>query len=147
MDYREVTVIIPFLNAEKTIEECVSSLLNQTYPSEKTKLLFVDNGSTDQSVKKLKKLLSHKKNVRIVYCSKPGSYSARNFGLRQTNSEIIAFTDSDCLVHPKWIETLVKNYHSTKIGGVGGKLLPLAKKGKPDFYATYHWLAGVYNKV
>ena len=57
MDYREVTVIIPFLNAEKTIEECVSSLLNQTYPSEKTKLLFVDNGSTDQSVKKLKKLL------------------------------------------------------------------------------------------
>ncbi|MFQ6126667.1 MAG: glycosyltransferase [Candidatus Heimdallarchaeota archaeon] len=146
MDFQNVTVIIPYLNAEATIEQCATSLLKQTYLVEKTVLLFVDNGSTDQSTKKLSKLIAKENRAQIIYCSKPGSYSARNTGLKQADSEIIAFTDSDCIAHPRWLETLVSNYSSKKIGGVGGKLIPLWEKSKPDFYATYHWLVGVYEQ-
>lgn len=146
MDFQKISVIIPYLNAEATIEQCVASLLNQTYPAEKTVLLFVDNGSTDQSTKKLSKLIAKENRARIIYCSRQGSYSARNSGLKQADSEIIAFTDSDCIAHPRWLETLVRNYSSKKIGGVGGKLIPLWVKDKPDFYATYHWLVGVYEQ-
>jgi len=49
----------------------------------------------DQSAKKLTKLLDKETQARIIQCSKLGSYSARNLGLRQGDSEIVAFTDSN----------------------------------------------------
>ena len=89
-----VSVIVPVLNSEKTIERCITSLLDQDYPMDKYEIIFVDNGSTDHT---LKILNNFNKNIKILKEPIESSYRARNKGIMNTKGDIIAFTDSDCV--------------------------------------------------
>ena len=59
---RKVSIIIPIYNAENTIEKCISSILKQTYKDHE--LLLIDDGSTDNSLKVIKK---YSKSWRCIY--------------------------------------------------------------------------------
>ena len=102
-----VSVIVPVYNDEKRIENCIKSLLTQTYPSENYEIIIVDNGSTDGTLKKINRFpvkIFHENNFQ-------GSYAARNKGLTYAKGKIIAFTDSDCTPVAEWITEGVKAIH------------------------------------
>jgi len=120
-EYPFISVIVPVLNRENDIGRCINSLLALDYPS--FEIIVVDNGSTD----KTRDIIS-RYPVKMVVEQKRGAYAARNTGIRLAEGEIIAFTDSDCVVDKDWLKNLVKNYSDEKVGGVGGHLLPY----KPD---------------
>jgi len=101
-----ISVIVPALNAEKAIKECILSLLNQNYPKNKYEIIFVDNNSTDNTYNILKKF---RKRIKILKELEEGSYRARNKGLRSARGSIIAFTDSDCIVDRSGFSMLVKH--------------------------------------
>ena len=86
-----VSVIVPAYNAEKTIEKCLDSLLNQTLKS--IEIIVINDCSKDNTLKILKKykskikLLDNKKNL--------GPAGSRNRGLDAATGDYIGFVDSD----------------------------------------------------
>ena len=87
-----ISVIIPTFNSEKYIQQCISSVLNQTY--ENYEIIVVDNNSTDSTVSIIKSFNSDK--IKIIYVFNNGNISiSRNLGIKNSIGSWIAFLDSD----------------------------------------------------
>lgn len=102
MDSIKISIIVPMYNAEKTIETCVKSLVEQTYKN--IEIIVVDDGSTDNSLKKIK---AFSDKVKIIKKENGGVSSARNYGINNASGEYIAFCDSDDTYELNAIENLV----------------------------------------
>jgi glycosyltransferase involved in cell wall biosynthesis len=114
----EVSVILPCYNDEKYIEDCISSILNQSYSS--FELFVVNDGSTDKSLE----LINSIKDKRIIIISNPnnnGAGYARNLALSKAQGEYLFFTDSDCIVDKEWIQNGLKEIKKSNCLGLEGK--------------------------
>jgi len=119
-NFTNVTIIVPVYNAEKTIEDCIKSILSLDYPKEKLELIFVDNKSTDNSNDILNK---YKSDIKIFFEKKRGPAAARNKGLQNVSGNIVAFTDSDCTVDKDWLKKIIFPLEDERVGISGGKIL------------------------
>ncbi|MCI6191164.1 MAG: glycosyltransferase [Clostridium sp.] len=100
-----VSIIIPVYNVEEYIEECLKSILNQTYKD--IELLIVDDGSTDNSIKIIKRYESKFEKIKIFTQKNKGASEARNLALKYAIGEFILFIDSDDFLEPTMIEKMV----------------------------------------
>jgi cellulose synthase/poly-beta-1,6-N-acetylglucosamine synthase-like glycosyltransferase len=123
-----VTVIVPVRNGEPTIEPLLESLQKLDYDRKKVEVLVVDGNSTDKTRDIVKKY-----PVKLVVEKKKGLNTARNTGIRNSNGEIIAFTDCDCVVPSNWITKIVENFKDPQVSCVGGS----AKGLNGDFISQY----------
>ncbi|MFO1095509.1 MAG: glycosyltransferase family 2 protein [Planctomycetaceae bacterium] len=107
-----MTVVIPALNEERVIAECLHALAAQTYPADRTEVVVVDNGSTDRTAQ-----IAQELGAKVLHVAKRSAYVARNAAIAATSGEFLAFTDADCLADPRWIEELiaVESAHGTGI--------------------------------
>lgn len=101
-----VSIIIPVYNVEEYIEECLNSVVNQTY--KKLQIIVIDDGSTDNSGDVCKKFEALDSRLEIIYQENMGVSAARNKGLSFAKGEFITFIDSDDYVEDDYIETLLK---------------------------------------
>ena len=100
------TVIIPTYNRREWIEECLDSVLGQTYPN--VEVIVVDDRSTDDTVEYLRGAEKFR-NVKLHVQEKNGGASiARNTGIEMANGELIVFIDSDDMLQPTHIETAAR---------------------------------------
>ena len=98
-----VSIITPSYNAEKYIEECVLSVLNQTYQN--WELLIVDDFSIDNSREIIVKLSESDSRIKIIFLeSNVGAAAARNIAIAKAKGKYIAFLDSDDLWNEKKLE-------------------------------------------
>lgn len=95
-----VSVIVPVYDDPEGLVLCLEALENQTYPKDRYEVIVVDNGSKES----IEPVVSGFTCATAAREDRPGSYSARNKGLRLARGEIIAFTDADCIPAPTWIE-------------------------------------------
>ncbi len=123
-----VTVIVPVRNGEQTIQPLLESLQKLDYDRNKVEVIVVDGNSTDKTREIVKKY-----PVKLVVEKKKGLNLARNVGIKCSNGEIIAFTDSDCVVPPNWITKIVENFKDPNVSCVGGS----AKARDDDFVSQY----------
>jgi glycosyltransferase involved in cell wall biosynthesis len=102
-----VTVLIDTYNYGCFIEEAIESVLSQDFPPERMEVLVVDDGSTDDTVERVKKYGS-----RIHYFCKPngGQASAFNFGLQRARGEVVAFLDADDYWLPGKLRRIVEEF-------------------------------------
>ncbi len=116
------SVIVPFLNEEAHIEQCIKALLEQDFDKNEYELIFVDNGSADRS----KDIVRRFPHVILLQESKKSSYAARNRGLKVAQGEIIAFTDADCAVSRNWLTQVYEGMRKTKAAiALGKRCFPL----------------------
>ena len=101
----KVSVIIPVYNAEKYLEQCVGSVMNQTLKD--IEIICVDDGSPDNSLEVLKKLQSQDDRVKIISQPNGGAGAARNNGLRNATGEYLSFLDADDFFEPDMLEEAV----------------------------------------
>ena len=99
-----ISVIIPAYNAEKYIDRCIESLVNQTIND--YELLIINDGSTDSTLDICNKLSSKYRNIRVLNQKSKGASEARNYGMVNAIGDFIAFVDSDDFVEPNYLETL-----------------------------------------
>ncbi len=100
-----VTVVVPFYNGASTIRACAESIAALDYPNDRLEILFVDNGSTDDSASIVRRFPS----IRVIEeKARRGSYAARNAAIRAASGEIFAFTDADCIVDRDWVKNGVR---------------------------------------
>lgn len=89
---KKVSVIVPMHNSEKYIEECIKSILNQTYKN--IEIIVIDDNSTDKSMEILKSFSDTR--LKILQSSQNlGAANARNKGIDEAKGEYICFIDSD----------------------------------------------------
>jgi glycosyltransferase involved in cell wall biosynthesis len=125
------SVIVPVRNGERTIGDCVASLVNLDYPADRREILVVDNGSTDRTAQIVK---GH--SVRYLREEQRGASRARNRGIAESRGDIIAFTDADCVVTRGWLAELVSAFEDSDVGGVAGEILAFPPRTPAERYAA-----------
>ena len=105
----KVSVIIPVYNVEKSLRQCLESLLGQTL--EDIELLCINDGSTDGSLEILEEYASKDERVKIFDKENEGQGVGRNIGIKNATGEFIAFVDPDDWVEPEMYE---KMYNQAK---------------------------------
>lgn len=99
-----ISVIVPVYNSEEYLEECVESVLKQTYTC--WELILIDDGSEDCSLEICKSLCDRDKRIRLLRQEHKGVSAARNAGMKAAEGKYLFFLDSDDVVHPQLLETL-----------------------------------------
>jgi len=99
----KVSVIIPAYNSGKHICEAIDSVLNQTFKD--FELIVVDDGSTDDTKKKIIKYID---KIVYVYQENAGASAARNLGIVKSSGGYIAFLDSDDIWLPRKLEQSIE---------------------------------------
>ena len=114
-----VSVIIPIYNAEKYIEECIQSIVNQTYND--LEILCIFDGSTDESYKICEKISKKDSRVKLIIKENGGVSSTRNLGIEVSCGEFLIFVDADDYIEKNCIEKMVKllEEHNSDIVQVG----------------------------
>lgn len=100
----EISIIVPVYNVEKYLENCIESILNQTFKD--FELILVDDGSTDNSGKICDIYEKKDSRIKVIHKNNEGLSSARNTGLDIACGKYVGFVDSDDSIHPKMYEVL-----------------------------------------
>jgi GT2 family glycosyltransferase len=126
-----VSVIVPVRNGERTLGNCLTSLLATEYPPERREIVVVDNASTDRS-----REIARTFPVQCVPEPRRGASHARNRGIEASSGEILAFTDSDCTVSTGWLRELVAGFDGEGFAAVAGEVVALPPRTPAERYAA-----------
>ena len=99
-----ISIIVPVYNAAVFLEQCISSILQQTMQD--IEVIAVNDGSTDNSGAILEQMALTDQRLKIFHNSNKGVSASRNFGLQQATGSYIAFTDADDWMEPTMLEEL-----------------------------------------
>jgi glucose-1-phosphate cytidylyltransferase len=100
-----ISIVIPVLNSEKTLDRCLKSIKSQDYPQENIETLIIDGGSTDRT-----KEISEKYNCKFVEKGyKDGHEARKGVGLHASTGELVCYIDSDNILPNKaWLSQMAK---------------------------------------
>ena len=114
-----LSIIIPARNEEQNIEVCLQSILQNNYPAHFLEIIVVDDHSTDATAAIVKKFISN--NVKLISLSdhvstKINSYKKKaiEVAVEQATGTLIITSDADCIVPPKWLQTIAAFYEEKK---------------------------------
>lgn len=88
-----ISVIVPAYNAEKSIERCVRSVLNQDFKD--FELFVVNDGSMDGTIEIVHRLMEEDSRITLINQDNGGEMAARAAGIRESRGEWIYFVDAD----------------------------------------------------
>lgn len=100
-----VSVIIPIYNVENYLDECIKSVLNQTYHN--LEIILIDDGSTDSSKNICEKYQKVDNRIQLVSKKNEGQASARNLGIDMASGNYIYFLDSDDYIKESTIKEVI----------------------------------------
>ena len=107
-----ISIIVPVYNTEKYIEQCIHSLVNQTYQD--IEIIVVNDGSSDNSENIIKTLQNTDNRIHLITQENQGLSGARNTGLSASHGQYIMFVDSDDWLDKnacyKLLQVAEKNY-------------------------------------
>lgn len=101
-----ISIIVPIYKVEKYLDECVASLVNQTYRD--LEIILVDDGSPDRCPQMCDEWAKKDNRIKVVHKKNGGLSSARNAGLKVASGEYIGFVDSDDYVDTAMYQDLMR---------------------------------------
>lgn len=107
---KKISVIVPVYNIEKYLNDCIDSLINQTYKN--IEILLIDDGSKDNSGNICDEYAQKDSRIKVIHQENGGLSKARNTGLDNASGEYIMFCDSDDLFTPIACEVLLNEIES-----------------------------------
>ncbi len=117
-----VSVIVPAYNEEKTLRDCLETILASDYPD--LEVIVVNDGSTDGTEQAIRPLIDDGR-IRYVAQANAGKAAALNRGLVSASGEVILFTDADSIFLPRTVSLMVRWFAAPGIDAVCGNDAPL----------------------
>ncbi|HXN53033.1 MAG TPA: glycosyltransferase [Candidatus Acidoferrum sp.] len=113
------SIIIPALNEEHVIGQCLNSIARLEFPRQKFEIIVVDNGSSDRT-REIAESYHEAVNITVLLHPKINISSLRNAGAAASNGEYLIFLDADMVVHEHWLQRAAKLFVSSKAEIIGG---------------------------
>ena len=109
---KKLSIIVPVFNVVKYLEECIESLIRQSYSN--CEIIVVDDGSSDGSSELCDKLKIRDERIIVIHQRNGGLSAARNSGLRESEGQYISFIDSDDYVDLDMFTSLITELERTE---------------------------------
>jgi len=133
-----VSVVIPTLNSENTLDSCLKSIRDQNYPREKIEVIIADGGSSDRTLEIAK---SHG-TESIVHNRLITGEAGKATGLRKARKEIVAFIDSDNILPSRdWLRRMIEPFKETDI--IASEPIRYTYRREDKFITRYSALIGM----
>ena len=113
MNKEKITIVVPIYNAEKYLERCIKSILDQTY--ENLEIILVNDGSTDKSLEICEKFKAEDNRIIIINKENGGVSSARNKGIDAATGKFIIFIDADDYIEKEMFEVLEEDLFKNNV--------------------------------
>lgn len=110
----KISVIVPVYNTAIYLDRLFASLLDQT--ERDFEMVFVDDGSQDESLEKLREFESADERVTVLAQSNQGAAVARNRGIEASTGELLAFIDSDDFLDKEFLERMSAPFEDEAVG-------------------------------
>lgn len=125
----KISVIIPTFHRRENLIGCLTALYNQTIEIDNFEVIVVNNSSEIIHLDPF----SSQANFCLLNELKPGSYAARNTGIRNAKYSIIAFLDDDCIPAMNWVETIIWNFETNQmVERLAGKIELIKNINNPN---------------
>lgn len=121
-----VSVVIPVYNAEQYLDQCLISVVSQTFRD--IDIVLIDDGSSDSSPQICDKWVKKDSRICVVHQKNGGVTAARKVGVQKACGEWICFVDADDEIPSDAIENLIKVAHNVDV-----------VVGQIEFYGPYNW--------
>lgn len=120
-----ISIIVPVYNTEKYLDQCIQSVLAQTYTN--WELLLIDDGSTDSSGAICDKYAAEDSRIRVFHKINEGISTTRNYGISHILGEYVIHVDSDDWIEPEMLQDMHRAIRDSKADMV-----------ICDYYEEYH---------
>ncbi|WP_233119498.1 glycosyltransferase family 2 protein [Thermosipho affectus] len=146
MKLMKISVVIPVLNEETTLENTLKSIKNQTYKN--FEIIVVDNGSTDKSV-----VIAKKYTQNVLFEKKKGPINAIVKGFKYATGDILITCDADSIYPKDYFEKIVKKFKKKKnLCAIYGPFLFIENNKFSNFfvwlfYITSDFLSKIFTKT
>ncbi len=128
-----VSVIIATRNRSESLRETLESFCKQKNINQiEHEVIVVDNNSYDDT-NKIVDLYRSKLKIRYILEINQGKSYALNRGIKESNGQIIAFTDDDVILDNAWLFNIVQCFDKMGCDGMGGRVLPLYTYNTPKW--------------
>ena len=125
----EVTLMVCAYNEEDIISEKMSNIHSLDYPADRLHLVWVTDGSTDNT----NSILSAYPDVKIVFSpERRGKSAALKHGIKEVSTEIVMMTDANTMLNPEAIREIVRLMQDPKVGCVSGEKKVMAKSDSDE---------------
>jgi GT2 family glycosyltransferase len=135
-----VSVVVPVLNASRTLPFCLEALARLDPAPEQ--IILVDNGSGDESLAILHNFAENHpdRTISTLQEARRGAAAARNTGIRAAQAEIVAFTDADCVPEAAWLQRLTVPFQDPAVGAVAGRVTAAPASSTLELFSALYTL-------
>ncbi len=133
----KISVIVPIYNAEKYLEQCIQSIIDQTMDG--IEIILVNDGSTDGSLKIAKEFEKKHDNIKVISQKNMGVIEARINGYKNTTGEYIGWVDADDFIEKEMYEKMYQKVIETnaEVAICNYKFYPYQPNKKVKWYNNY----------
>ena len=117
-----VVLVVSAHDEEDVIARRVENLLALDYPHAQLEIVVASDGSTDRTDEIVEEIAAREPRVRLLRCPRAGKVAAQHKAVRETTSELLAFTDANTEWKPDALRKLVRNLADEEVGYVCGQL-------------------------
>ncbi len=117
-----VTLVVSAHDEEDVIGRRLDNLLQLDYPSEQLEIVVASDGSTDRTDEIVGEVAASEPRVTLLRCLREGKVAAQHRAVRETASDVVAFTDANTEWKPDALRKLVRNLADPEVGYVSGQL-------------------------
>ncbi len=128
-----ISVIIPTRNRAELLTLALGSFTKQILDSALFEILVIDNGSTDCTAGVVNRFCDILPNLKYHHESEPGLHAGRHRGLRESQGDILVFTDDDIEALPEWLKSISEAFEDPEVAMVGGNNLPMFLEQPPSW--------------
>lgn len=139
-----ISIIIPVYNTEAYLEQCVLSVMEQTY--ENIEIILVDDGSYDQSGLLCDQLAKRDNRISVISKKNEGLLSARRTGVRAARGEYISFVDSDDWIEQDMMQYFVDKLKEHELDIVAGAVIWEMYSGRKKWKEKNELHEGIYHE-
>ena len=118
-----VTVIVAAHDEEAVIERRLENLLALDYPADRLEIVVTSDASDDRTDELVEAVVAREPRVRLIRCPRGGKVAAQDRAVRETNGEIVAFSDANATWSPDALAKLVRSFADPEVAYVCGRLV------------------------